>query len=292
MPQDTPPAPSSGLGAVQSISRAFALLEAIAGNPDGIGLTQLSRVTGLHSSTAFHLLKTMFGLGYIRQGEDNKRYFIGAGLFCLASAARNEVQLVGAADRILRELSEKTGIQTLFGMRVGNQMIVVAKADGKGAFQISDGVGGERPSHCTGMGKIMLASLPQRELDQYLASHDLKPFTENTITDKGRLLGELVQVRSSGLAFDDAEFHPELRCMAAAVRDFTGNVIGALAMSGPAWRLSLQALQANSPVLREAADLLSSERGFRHEWVSKQQASSAKEQAPQHKARRTKVLAG
>jgi IclR family KDG regulon transcriptional repressor len=253
----------NGLGEVQSLSRAFSLLEAIAETPEGVGLTQLSRITGLHSSTAFHLLKTMVGLGYIRQGEENKRYFIGSALFCLASAAQNEVQLVTAANRVLRELSMKTGIQTLFGLRAGTQMVVVAKADGNGAFQISDGIGGMRPAHCTGMGKIMLASMSEQELEVYLASYELKAFTGNTITEKTGLLRELAEVRRSGLAFDDAEFHPELRCMAACVRDLSGNVIGALAMSGPSWRLSLQALQATSGTLREAADTLSGERGYR-----------------------------
>jgi DNA-binding IclR family transcriptional regulator len=253
----------NGAGSVQSISRAFSLLEAIAENPDGIGLTQLSQITGLHSSTAFHLLKTMAGLGYIRQGEDNKRYFIASALFCLASAAQSEVQLVSAANRVLRELSMKTGIQSLFGLRAGTSMVVVAKADGNGAFQISDGIGGMRPAHCTGMGKIMLASMSDDELEAYLSNYALKAFTENTITDKARLLRELAEVRRSGLAFDDAEFHPELRCMAACIRDLSGSVIGALAMSGPSWRLSLQALQGTAGTLREAADELSGARGYR-----------------------------
>ena len=126
-----------GMGAVQSIYRAFALLQIISENPDGIGLTQLGKATGLHSSTAFHLLKTMAGLGYIRQSEATKRYFIGSALFCLASAARSEMQMVSAANRILAELSQKTGIQSLFGMRAGDQMVLVATADGTGAFQIS-----------------------------------------------------------------------------------------------------------------------------------------------------------
>lgn len=103
----------SSLGAVQSISRAFSLLQVIAEIPDGIGLTQLSRATGLHSSTAFHLFKTMVGLGYIRQSQSSKRHFIGSALFCLASAARSEVQLVSAANRIPAELSKETGVQRL-----------------------------------------------------------------------------------------------------------------------------------------------------------------------------------
>lgn len=269
---------TKGPGGIQSLARAFSLLEAIADSADGIGLTQLSRKSGLHSSTVFHLLKTMTSLGYIRQGADNKRYFVGSTLFCLAAAARSEVLVVNVADRILRELAVNTGNSAVFGMRSGDEIIVVAKAEGNGAFQISDRVGGIRPSHCTGMGKVMLAAMPQDRLERYLAGYELKSFTPNTITDRGRLMQELAEVRRSGLAFDDAEFHPELRCVAAPVRDFTGQVIGALAMSGPAWRLSLQALQQRSALLREAAQSFSAQLGHQGE---PSQATAPEAQAPQ-----------
>lgn len=249
-------------GGVQSLGRAFGLLEAIADSPEGIGLTQLSRKVGLNSSTVFHLLKTMTAFGYIRQAEEGKRYFIGSALFCLAASARSEVQLIGVADPILRELAIQSGQTAVFGMHSGDEMVVVAKSEGNGAFQISDRVGGARPSHCTAMGKILLAALPPESLEQYLECYELKAFTPNTITDKAHLISELVEVRRSQLGFDDAEFHPELRCVATAVRDFTGQVIGALAVSGPAWRLSIQALRDKSLLLRQFADRLSSELGY------------------------------
>lgn len=261
MTKNKPLADSKAHGGIQSLSRAFRLLEAVANCPDGVSLTHLSRETGLHSSTVFHLLKTMMGLGYLDQSQDSKRYFIGARMFCLASSARSEVRLVKLADPVLRELAIQTGNSTLFGMRSGDDMVVVAKAEGSGAFQSSDRVGGTRPSHCTGMGKIMLASMPREQLERYLASCELKPFTPNTITDRARLLESIEQVRRSGLAFDDAEFHAELRCVAAPVRDFTDRLIGSVAMSGPAWRLSLQALQAQATLLREAASRLSAQFG-------------------------------
>lgn len=252
-------------GGVQSLVRAFSLLEAIADSREGLGLTQLSRATGLHSSTVFHLLKTMVGLGYVRQSEDSKRYYVGSTLFCLAAAARSEVQVVNVADRSLRELAVKTGNSALFGMRSGDEIVVVAKAEGNGAFQISDRVRGVRPSHCTAMGKVMLAAMTAERLEAHLADYELKGYTPNTITERARLLHELEESRRSGLAFDDAEFHPDLRCVAAPVRDFTGQVIGALAMSGPAWRLSLQALQSRSALLLETAAQLSAQFGHTNE---------------------------
>jgi DNA-binding IclR family transcriptional regulator len=282
---------TKGPGEIQSLARAFALLEAIAESAEGIGLTQLSKKTGLHSSTVFHLLKTMMALGYIRQGEDNKRYFVGRSVFCLAATMRSEVMLVNVADPILRELAIKTGNSIVFGMRSGDEIIVVAKAEGNGAFQISERVGGTRPSHCTAMGKVVLAAMAQGRLEQHLAGYELKPFTQNTITDRTRLLQELDEVRRSGLAFDDAEFHPELRCVAAPVRDFTGQVMGALAMSGPAWRLSLNALQQRSALLREGADTFSAQLGHRTEAMDSA-ATRTDLQSPKQPAGKDKALTG
>jgi IclR family transcriptional regulator, KDG regulon repressor len=257
---------SSSKGVIQSLSRAFTLLEAIANEPHGVGLTALSKSTGLHSSTVFHLLKTMVGMGYLRQGPDNKNYFIGPQVFCLAASARSELALVRAADPVLRELALTTGDSCLFGIRaIDDVAIVVGKAEGNAVFQISDRLGGARPGHCTGMGKVLLAFLPERRLEPYLRTHELKAFTPNTITDRGRLKAELLEIQRTGFACDDAEFHPDLRCIAAPVRDFTHQVIGALALSGPSWRLSMQTLQARSGLLRKAADEVSALLGYQGE---------------------------
>ena len=267
-------------GGVQSLGRAFGLLSAIADSQDGIGLTPLSRKVGLNSSTVFHLLKTMTAFGYVRQAEEGKRYFIGSGLFCLAASARSEVQLVGVAGPYLRELAEQTGDTSVFGMHSGDEMVVVAKSEGNGAFQISDRVGGARPSHCTAMGKVLLAAMREASLLQYLRDYELKAYTPNTITDTPRLLAELEDVRCRGLAFDDAEFHPELRCVASPVRDFTSQVIGALAVSGPAWRLSLQGLQEKSLVLQEFAERLSSALGHPKTEIAARIAPASAPQSP------------
>jgi IclR family transcriptional regulator, KDG regulon repressor len=79
------------------------------------------------------------------------------------------------------------------------------------------------------------------------------------------LLREIEEVRRSGIAFDDGEFNAEVRCVAVPVRDFTGNVVGALGISGPVWRLTIQALQSRSKIVQAAADRLSTEFGAKRE---------------------------
>ncbi len=244
-------------GGVQSIGRAFAILEEIARNREGISLADLSKRVGLHNSTTFHLVKTMVSLGYIRQLKDSKRYRIGRPLFALASSALDEMEMVSMATPVLEDLTRETGETSHFAARMGNEVVIIARTPGPGAFQLTDRAGVVRPAYCTALGKVILAALRQDQFERYLAQVELKPFTENTITDPQRLRQEIDEIRRSGIAFDDGELNGEVRCAAMPVRDFSGQMAGAIGISGPVWRLSIQTLQRRAQSIARAASSLS-----------------------------------
>lgn len=244
-------------GGVQSIGRAFAILEEVARNRDGIALADLSKRVGLHNSTTFHLVKTMVSLGYIRQIKESKRYRIGRPLFALAASALDEMEMVSMATPVLDDLSRETGESSHFASRMSDAVVVMARTPGPGAFQLTDRVGVVRPAYCTALGKVILAALRPDQLDRYLDRIELKALTSKTITSPQRLRRELQDVRRAGIAFDDGEFNNEVRCAAMPVYDFSGQVVGAIGISGPVWRLSIQALQNKARDLSEAAKQLS-----------------------------------
>lgn len=261
-------APAAGgktSGGVQSIERAFGLLEEIARNRDGIALADLSKRSGLHNSTTFHLVKTMMALGYVTQVREFKRYRIGRRLFTLAAGAVDEVELVNMARPILEELANATTELAFFAVWSGREVTIIAHTHGSGVFQLADRAGVARPAHCTALGKVLLAALSPEHLARFLEQGELRPFTSRTITEPRRLTAELEEIRRTGIAFDDGEFDPELRCAAVPVRDFTSNVVGALGVSGPIWRLALHALQGKAAQVRAAAQKLSAELGHRTE---------------------------
>ena len=105
---------------------------------------------------------------------------------------------------------------------MGDAVVVIARTSGPGAFQLTDRVGVVRPAHCTALGKIILASLRTDQLQRFLERTDLKPSTEKSITEIAALLREIAEIRRTGIAFDDGEFNPEVRCVAVPVTDFTG----------------------------------------------------------------------
>jgi len=212
---------------VQSLGRAFAILEEVARHREGIGLAELSKLVGLHNSTS----------------------------------ALDEIEMVNVATPILEELSRETGESSHFAVRMGDAVVVIARTSGPGAFQLTDRVGVVRPAHCTALGKIILASLRQDQLDRFLERVELTPSTEKSITEIPRLLREIAEIRRSGVAIDDGEFNLEVRCLAVPVKDFTGQIIGALGISAPTWRLSNQVLQSRAKIVQAAAGRLSADFG-------------------------------
>jgi DNA-binding IclR family transcriptional regulator len=251
-------------GGVQSLGRAFAILEQVARHREGIGLAELSKLVGLHNSTTFHLAKTMVSLGYIRQEKDSKRYRVGRPLFALAASALDEIEMVNFATPIMEELSRETGESSHFAVRMGDAVVVIARTSGPGAFQLTDRVGVVRPAHCTALGKIILAALRPDQLKRFLERVELKPSTKKSITEPSALLLEIAEVRRRAIAFDDGEFNPEVRCLAVPVYNFTGDVVGALGISGPLWRMTDQVLPGRAKTVQAAASRLSNEFGAKN----------------------------
>ena len=261
VPGESLPA-SKERGGIQSLERAFAILEEVARNREGINVADLGKAVGLHNSTAFHLVKTMAQLGYISQVRDSKRYRIGSRLFTLAAGALEENSFLAVATPVLETLTGETGEAAHFAIRSGNSIVVIARTAGSGMLQMVDRDGGQRPAHATALGKVLLAPLNDAQIRQFLGTEPLRRYTPKTIVERSILLREIDEVRKKSIAFDDGEFGEEIRCVAVPVHDFSGRVAGAVGISGAVWRLSLQSLQAKAQQVREAAKTISAQLGY------------------------------
>jgi IclR family transcriptional regulator, KDG regulon repressor len=256
------PAKAERFAGIQSLVRAFRLIEEIAVHREGIGLAKLSRTVDLHNSTAFHLTKTLATLGYVRQDEATKRYRIGPMVFRLASSAFDESEMVSTALPILQLLVTRTGATGQLAICTDGDAVVVASADSGGPFRIAKNLGIARPIHATAIGKVLLSALTPADLDLLLDRLDMPPLTDRTITDRRRLASEIAAVRASGFALEEGEFHPEIFCIAAPVRNFSGSIVAALGISAPTWR-SAEGDQAIKVVaLLQAGEALSAIWGY------------------------------
>ncbi len=247
---------------VQSLERAFSILESISGSSQPMSLADLTRATGLHTSTAFHLIKTLIVLGYVVQDEA-KRYRIGPRLFMQAAGAFNEVELVNLAMPHLQRLAEETGETTHLAVRADSGIAVIAKVDARSSIRSSERVGIVRPAYCTAIGKVLLSALSKQDLDAYLRRGPFEAYTPKTVTSPAALREEINRVAAAGLAYDDAEFNHELRCIAAPVRNFTQQTIAAFGISGPVWRVTQKDMQRLGARVAAIADGLSHDLGYR-----------------------------
>ena len=129
-------------------------------------------------------------------------------------------------------------------------------------MQLAERVGSPRPAHCTAIGKILLAWLPDTERKAFLAQARLEPRTPKTITSVPQLEQELVKVRAQGYAIDDEEFTQGIRCIAGPVRNFSGRVAAALGISAPVWRVSLDRVAELTSVVMTTGAALSEQLGY------------------------------
>lgn len=248
---------------IQSLERGFMVLEEVARHRDGITLSDLSRALSLHTSTLYHLTRTLVALGYLRTGTDDKRYRMGRGIYQIASACLDEAELSATVEPYLHRLATATGEATHFAIWERRKALILTRKEGPNALQITERAGTLRPVYCTAIGKVLLSGLTDTAYDEHVAEIEFLPVTQNTLRDRQALRAQVERVRREGIAYDDCEFNPEVRCMAAPVRDFRGRVLGAIGFSGPVWRLSLAGMGDFIEVTRGIAAEVSEHLGFR-----------------------------
>jgi DNA-binding IclR family transcriptional regulator len=269
--EDTPKVVEA-IGGVQSLHRAMSILQSVAHAREGIGLAELSKEVDLHTSTTFHLAKTLVALGMLRQEPQSKRYRVGPRLFSLAAGALDELELVDMAAPYLTSLAEDTGENSHLAVSAGKEVVIIGKCDGGATIRLAERVGSARPPHATAIGKVLLSALTPPQLDKLLATLPLDPITPKTIVDIGQLKEAIREAGKNGIAFDDGESYPDVRCLAAPVFDFRNRMIAAIGISAPIWRFGLNRIGEFSALVQDAARNLSQQLGHRSDRVARDSA--------------------
>lgn len=242
--------------AVRSVDRAAALLLALGDSHGEAGVTELARRLGLHKSTASRLLATLEKRGLVEQDEETGKYRLGLVVIRLAERAERTLDLRAIAMMELERLARATHETTGIGVIDGDQLLTVAQADGPSLVAVADWTGRCVPIHSVAAGKVLLASLPEREVLRFVR-RGLTRFTEHTITELEPLLEELARVRRRGYATAFGEFDAGLNGVAAPVHDARGSVVAAVDVWGPAFRVTPRRVPELVQQVREAAAAVS-----------------------------------
>lgn len=248
----------------RSVQRVAALLKTLASQPDGMVLAELSAAADLPESTTWRLLATLIDEGLVERASDGSgRYLMGLETFRLGSAVLKRLGIGQNVLADLEELAADTGETVNLGALHGFHVLYLQKVESHQTLRASLTVGSATvPAHCSANGKMLLAHLDIGRLDALLDEHDLAALGPNTITDRAALLEELDRIRERGYAVDDMEFGPDIRAVAAPIRDHTGSVIAAVAVAAPSTRVSLAQSHALAPDVIDAANRISQKLGY------------------------------
>ncbi len=245
---------------VQSVDRALLVLEILA-TLGQAGVTEIAAELGVHKSTVSRIISVLEGRGYVEQLSERGKYRLGFAIARLARATSAQLDLVkqsqAACDALALESGETTNLAVLDGDRIVN----IAEAIGPAGIALRTWVGQSCPAHTTSSGKVLLAALSSAALRERLPAQ-LEPFTDHTVATRAALEAELGGVRERGWASVREELEVGLNAVAAPVFDADGQVVAALSVSGPSYRLDEHEFDATAKRTIAAADTISRRLGW------------------------------
>ncbi|MFE2753325.1 IclR family transcriptional regulator [Actinosynnema sp. NPDC059335] len=239
-------------GGVQSLQRAFDLLERLADAGGEAGLSELAAASGLPLPTIHRLIRTLVALGYVRQNS-NRRYALGSRLIRLGETASR--QFGTWARPFLAELVDRVGETANLAVLDGDEVVYVAQVPSRHSMRMFTEVGRRLLPHGTGVGKAILSQLPRDQVRALLARTGLPAYTPNTITDADVLLASLDRIAARGYALDESEQELGVRCVAVPLR--AGPALAAVSVSGPDSRLTKESVARIVPAVLAVAERLS-----------------------------------
>ncbi len=218
---------------VQSISRAFDILEALSLERKGLRLTELSEQLELHKSTVYRILKSLIDRGYVEKSD--KYYRLGLGFIMLSSHLLNSIELKTEAEPYLRQLSDLTGQTVFLAVREETEVVYIDKVEQFNSLRRYSIIGKRIPIYCTSLGRSLLFDEDEESLDNLLNIIEIKKVTRKTETDPIRLQHKIRRMKKRGWSEDIEEHQSGVRCVGAPVYDYRNKIIAAIST---AWNVS------------------------------------------------------
>jgi len=251
-----PEEPAERKQLLQSLERGMAVIQIFSRERPALTLSDVARLTGTTRATARRILLTLEQLGHVR--SDGRLFSLTPRVLSLGWAYLSSLNLGEVAQPLMEELVEQTKESCSAATLDLPDVVYVARVPTRRIMTIALGVGSRLPAHATSMGRVLLAGLPEPELERYLREFPRETFTEFTIVDAGRLREKVAKAREQGFALVDQELEIGLRSISAPIRDRNGATIAALNTSAAAPRASIRdCLDRFLPALLSTAETIS-----------------------------------
>jgi DNA-binding IclR family transcriptional regulator len=245
---------------IGSLEKGLKILEAIIENGE-LTVSKAATLLGLNRASAHRFIATLRDMGYVHKNQHNG-YEATFKLLELGMRQADKFEIRRIAKPLMRELSKTFAETVNLGLLDRGQVVYLDKVESCEPLRMDTGIGTSSPAYCTGLGKAILAFLPEAEMEAYLKNVNFVSTTKNTISTQEGLLKEMVKIRKNGYAVDNEELSVDLYCVAAPIFDFRSYPSFALSISGPVRRLKhMTEIPKN---LISSAEKLSEQLGFKN----------------------------
>ncbi|MFG3496676.1 IclR family transcriptional regulator [Streptomyces sp. NPDC047886] len=249
---------------VPAVTRALDILELFLDGDGTLSAPEVTRRLQLPRTTVHELITTLAARSYlVPVPEHPGRYRLGVRTHQLGSRYAEQLDLAAEGRRVAQEVAETCDETVHVAILEDLDVIYIAKVDSTHAVRMVSAAGRRLPAHCTAVGKMLLASLAEDELDLRTDGRELAAMTPKSLTDPEELRTALAAVRERGIAIEHQESNPDVSCVAAPVRDGTGQVVAALSISVPMIRWSEEREAELAELAAKGADDLSTSLGHR-----------------------------
>jgi DNA-binding IclR family transcriptional regulator len=221
---------------VKSAFRALELLELLTHKGRPLSFSECQAALAYPKASLHSLLRTMTSARWITLDETSRKYALGVRVWEAGIAYTKMLPLEALARPIMERVRDATDETVQLAVLDGFEALYVAKVDGHNLLRLDSSVGMRLKAHATGVGKVLLAGVPDATLKSWLSERTLERYTPSTITSSAKLLKELAAIRSEGYANDREERTLGAACVAVGVRDHRGAVTAAMSVSAPAVR--------------------------------------------------------
>ena len=247
---------------IKVLDKTFSILDILLQHGHSMHMTEISEKLGLYPSTIHRILDTLKHWGYVEQDPKTQKYRLGLKLLALGMAKLQQMDLAREATPYLKELVNQCNETVHLGVLEGEEVIYLAKEESSQTIRMISYVGKRAPLHCTALGKVLLAHLSPEERKKTLGEKVLPRLTEKTITDKRELEKELDKIREQGFALDREENEKDVCCVAAPIRNYQGEVIAAISISSPIFRIDKNAQNNLKEALLQTSKNISKQLGY------------------------------
>jgi DNA-binding IclR family transcriptional regulator len=244
---------------IASLEKGIRMLELLAAHGE-LSVSEAARLMDTNRAGSHRFIATLRDLGYVEKNSGNK-YQPTLKIMTLAQKVADRFEIRRLAKPYMHRLSMMYKETINLGLFKNQEIIHIDKIDSLEVLRMDSALGDKAPAYCTGLGKSILAFLPDHELEHYLNTVERRPLAPNTITDKDDFLRELSRIRHNRYAIDDEEMSIGLRCIAAPIFDHNQYPAYAVSISGPAMRLTHRALEEMKPEILKISDDLSRKMG-------------------------------